>query len=277
MEAIADIERAPRGVYTGSIGRIDAGGITAAFNVAIRTLYFQERDARIGLGSGVVADSNAPDEWAECLAKGAFIASDRRFDLVETMAFDPVDGLTRLDGHLARMKASAAVLGFTFDRHAARNELQAATFRLREPARVRLLLARSGAMAIETRAMPPTPDAPVSVALAALPVDGDDFRLRHKTTDRGFYDAARRGVFEILFTQPDGFLTEGSFTNIFVERDGILHTPPLSRGLLGGILRQDLIGTGKAREADLRADDLAHGFLIGNSLRGLLPAKLVAL
>jgi para-aminobenzoate synthetase / 4-amino-4-deoxychorismate lyase len=124
---------------------------------------------------------------------------------------------------------------------------------------------------------PSTPDAPVSVALAALPVDGDDFRLRHKTTDRGFYDAARRGVFEILFTHPDGQLTEGSFTNIFVERDGILLTPPLSRGLLGGILREDLIDTGKAREADLRADDLAHSFLIGNSLRGLLPAKLVAL
>ena len=277
MEAIADIEHAPRGVYTGSIGRIDAGGVSAAFNVAIRTLSLGEGTARLGLGSGIVADSNTRDEWAECLAKGTFIASARRFDLIETMAFDPVYGLLRLDAHLARMKMSAAMFGFAFDRHAARNELQAATFHLREPRRVRLLLARSGAMAIETRPLPDPPTGDVSVALAALPVDADDFRLRHKTTDRGFYDAGRKGVFEILFTHPDGFLTEGSFTNIFVADGDMLLTPPLARGLLGGILRAELIETGKAREADLRPDDLAHGFFIGNSLRGLLPAKLVAL
>lgn len=275
MESIADIEMAPRGIYTGSIGRIDAGGVSAAFNVAIRTLQMCDGGARVGLGSGIVADSRAGPEWDECLAKGAFIASCRTFDLIETMAFDPVDGLVRLDGHMARMKASAIDLGFTFDRHAARNELQAATFRLRGPARVRLLLARSGAMAIETRPIPPRPDAPVEVMLAALPVDTADIRLRHKTTDRHFYDAARRGAFEVLFMHPDGTVTEGSFTNIFVERDGALLTPPLVRGLLGGVLRQELLHSGKAREADLRADDLAHGFFIGNSLRGLLPAHLL--
>jgi para-aminobenzoate synthetase / 4-amino-4-deoxychorismate lyase len=277
MEAISEIEARSRGVYTGSIGRIDAGGAAAAFNVAIRTLHHGKGEARIGLGSGIVADSNARDEWAECLAKGAFIASDRLFDLIETMAFDPIEGLVRLDGHMARMKASAADLGFSFDRHAARNELQAATFRLRTPARVRLLLARSGAMAIETRPLPETPTEAVSVALAALPVDGNDFRLRHKTTDRQFYDAARQGVFDVLFMHPDGFLTEGSFTNVFVPFDDVLLTPPLSRGLLGGILRQELIETGKAIECDLRADNLEGQFFIGNSVRGLLPAKRVAL
>ncbi len=277
MEAIADIEHAPRGVYTGSIGRIDAGGVSAAFNVAIRTLSLDEGAARLGLGSGIVADSNTRDEWAECLAKGTFIASARRFDLIETMAFDPIEGIARLELHLRRLKSSAAVFGFAFDRHGARNELQAATFHLREPRRVRLVLGRSGAMAIETRPLPELPTGDAMVALAALPVDADDFRLRHKTTDRGFYDAGRKGVFEILFTHPDGFLTEGSFTNIFVADGDMLLTPPLSRGLLGGILRAELIETGKAREADLRADDLAQGFFIGNSVRGLLPAKLVTL
>ena len=277
MEAIADIEHAPRGVYTGSIGRIDAGGVSAAFNVAIRTLSLGEGTARLGLGSGIVADSNTRDEWAECLAKGTFIPSGHRFDLIETMAFDPIEGIARLELHLRRLKSSAAVFGFAFDRHGARNELQAATFHLREPRRVRLVLGRSGAMAIETRPLPELPTGDVMVALAALPVDADDFRLRHKTTDRGFYDAGRKGVFEILFTHPDGFLTEGSFTNIFVADGDMLLTPPLSRGLLGGILRAELIETGKAREADLRADDLAQGFFIGNSVRGLLPAKLVTL
>ncbi len=277
MEAISEIEAAPRGVYTGSIGRIDAGGVSAGFNVAIRTLHLDDGTARLGLGSGIVADSNAPDEWAECLAKGAFIASPRTFDLIETMAFDPHHGIARLEGHLARMKASAAALGFRFDRHAARNELQAATFPLRESRRLRVLLARSGVMAIETRAMPEMPMAPVAVRVVPLPVDPADMRLRHKTTDRRFYDAARDGAFEVLFTDFDGFLTEGSFTNIFVERDGKLLTPPLSLGLLGGVLRQELIDDGSAVETKLRIHDLKNGFFIGNSVRGLLPARLAAL
>jgi para-aminobenzoate synthetase / 4-amino-4-deoxychorismate lyase len=279
MAIVDDVEVASRGVYTGSIGRIDAGGIDAAFNVAIRTLQMGEGVARLGLGSGIVADSQMAAEWAECLAKGAFVASDRRFDLIETMAFDPMKGLHRLNAHLARMKASAAAFGFTFDRHAARNELQAATFRLCKPARIRLLLSQSGAMAIETASMPSTPDNLVTVALTPLLVRADDLRLRHKTTDRRFYDAARSaaGAFEVIFTRPDGTLTEGSFTNIFVERGGVLLTPPLENGLLGGILRNELITQGRAREAPLCAEDLEQGFFVGNSLRGLLPARLAKL
>ena len=278
MEAIAEIEGRRRGVYTGSIGRIDPSG-DAAFNVAIRTLVLDEGydGAQLGLGSGIVADSVAASEWTECLAKGAFVPSPRRFDLIETMRFDPEGGLARLDRHLARMKASADLFGFAFDRHAARNDLQAATFRLREPARVRLLLARGGAVAVEVRALPPVPPGPVAVRVVPLPVDRADFRLRHKTTDRAFYDAARGDSFEVVFATPDGRLTEGSFSNVFVERGGILLTPPLDTGLLGGTLRNELIDEGRAREAELRADDLKHGFFIGNSLRGMLPARLTGL
>ncbi len=276
MEVIADLERAPRGAYTGAIGHINPEG-EAAFNVAIRTLHLQPGSSRatLGLGSGIVADSNPADEWRECIAKGAFVRSERAFDLIETMGFDPHDGLTRLDAHLARMKASADAFGFPFDRHAARNELQAATFRLREPSRVRLLASPRGCFAIEVRRLTP-PKLPVEVRIAPLPVAGADFRLRHKTTDRGFYDEARRaaGCFEVIFADAEGFLTEGSFTNIFVERDGTLLTPPLSRGVLPGVLRAELIAEGRAREADLRPADLPREFLIGNSARGLLRARL---
>ena len=80
----------------------------------------------------------------------------------------------------------------------------------------------------------------------------------------------------MIFEDEDGFLTEGSFTNVFVERDGVLATPPLSRGLLPGVLREELIEQGRAVEADLTEFDLARGFLIGNALRGLIPARLVA-
>src|SRR4051812_17413439 len=247
MEVIAALEGEPRAVYTGSIGRLAPGG-EAAFNVAIRTLVLEagERKATLGLGSGIVADSSPEEEWRECLAKGAFVETGRRFDLIETMRFDPEEGVAEIERHLARMKRSAEALGFAFDRHAARNELQAATFYLKAPRRLRLLLSRSGATAIETRPLGEAPAGPVPVRVAPLPVEPEDFRLRHKTSDRAFYDEARiaAGAFELLFEDHEGFLTEGSFTTLFVEREGRLVTPPLARGLLPGVLRERLIEEG---------------------------------
>jgi len=274
MNAIAAIEERARGPYTGAIGRIDAGG-DAAFNVAIRTLVVPEGTdaATLSLGAGIVADSDPAAEWAECLAKGAFVGDGRpRFDLVETMAFDPEEGIARLEAHLARMKASADALGFAFDRHDARNELQAATFRLRTARRVRLLLAPSGRVAIEIAAMPPRPAGPLQVALGLLPVSPLDLRLRHKTSARGFYDAARidSGADEVVFVH-DGSLTEGSFTSVFVPRGDVLVTPRAGP-LLPGVLRAELLESGRAIEGDLTPADLADGFYVGNALRGLLPA-----
>jgi para-aminobenzoate synthetase/4-amino-4-deoxychorismate lyase len=100
--------------------------------------------------------------------------------------------------------------------------------------------------------------------------------LRHKTTDRGFYDDARAaaGTFEVVLVHPDGAVTEGSFTSIFVPRDGVLVTPPLALGLLPGVLRARLVDTGQAVEGMLTLSDLAGGFFIGNALRGLMPARL---
>ena len=276
MEIIADIEGTPRGVYTGSIGRLAPDGETR-FSVAIRTLTLNRDDpcALMGLGSGVVADSRADDEWRECLAKGAFVAdATRGFDLIETMLFDPENGVADVERHLNRMKASAQALGFSFDRHDARNELQASTFRLREHRKLRLMLSRTGALAIETRPMPDVPHGPVEVAVLPLPVDSGDFRLRHKTSDRAFYDDARRaaGSFEVLFVDQEGFLTEGSFTSVYVAQGGTLLTPPATRALLPSVLREKLIAEGKAIETELRPEDLSGGFFVGNAVRGLLPA-----
>jgi para-aminobenzoate synthetase / 4-amino-4-deoxychorismate lyase len=278
MEVIEEVEAAPRGAYTGSIGRIDPGG-DAAFNVAIRTLHLRghENRATMGLGSGIVADSESGDEWRECLAKGGFVASEKTFDLFETMRFDPAVGIQLLDRHIARISNSARMFGFPFDRHAARNELQAATFRIAESRRVRLMLSPSGRIAIEIQPHQPKPADFVDVRLATLPVESSDFRLRHKTTDRSFYVEARvaAGSFEVALVDGDGFITEGSFTNIFVRGPGALLTPPLSRGLLPGVLRAELIANGSAVEADLRPEDLAEPFFIGNASRGLIPARLI--
>jgi len=67
------------------------------------------------------------------------------------MEFDPEEGIPDLDEHLDQLKRQADAQGFKFDRHDARNELQAATFGKRKRAIARLLLSPSGAMAIEVR------------------------------------------------------------------------------------------------------------------------------
>jgi para-aminobenzoate synthetase/4-amino-4-deoxychorismate lyase len=278
MEIIGELESEPRGPYTGSIGWLDPSG-DAAFNVAIRTLVMADgaKRATLGLGSGIVADSSAGEEWRECLAKGAFVTEEQgEFDLIETMRFDPVDGVWELERHLARAKAAAADLGFAFDRHAARNELQAATFRLSEPAKVRLLVSRRGRMAIEIRPLGDAPAEAVPVAVVKRDAPASDFRLRYKTSARSVYEdaLAAGGTWDVLLEDEDGFLTEGCRSNIFAEKDGILLTPPLARGLLSGVLRETLIEEGRAVEQDLTRADLANGFFLGNAVRGMVPARL---
>ena len=296
MELINTVERDPRGPYCGAIGRIDApkadGTSDAAFNVAIRTLRLTPVEnnsgtAVLGVGSAIVADSEALPEWRESLVKGGFVRSSASgpsaagFDLIETMAFTPDGGIPLLELHLERIKASAAELGFAFDRHAVRNAIQALCFEADAPSRVRLVVARSGAYALEISPLPePFPDhAPVAVL--RLPVDAGDWRLRHKTSDREFYDAGLRaareaGAVDALFLRDDGLVTEGCITNLFVERDGKLLTPPAQLGLLPGVLRRSLLESGSAVEAQLTLDDLTDGFLIGNALRGLVPARLLS-
>lgn len=201
-----------------------------------------------------------------------------RFDLYETMAFDPHEGITHLERHIARMQASAETFGFAFDRHGLRNELQTATFRITEPSRVRILLARGGAVAVEVRPNTGWPQAVIPVAAVPRNADVDDQRLRHKITDRSVYEAARAsgGTFEVVMVDAEGYLTEGSFTSIFIERGDRLVTPPLSRGLLPGVLRQHLIDIGEAVEGDIRPSDIHGNFFIGNAVRGLVAATLVA-
>lgn len=290
MELIGEVEPHARGPYCGAIGRIGADG-AAAFNVAIRTLRLtpienRQGSAVLGVGSAIVADSDPLGERRECEIKAGFarLSSASRtapaFDLIETMAFDPENGIALLELHLERMKKSAAALGFQFDRHAARNQIQALCFELEAPAKLRLLASRSGATALETGPMPAPFAGPVDVIALPCPVDPSDWRLAHKTTDRGFYEEALgaakgMGAGEAILVRDDGLVTEGSFTNIFVERDGTLLTPPASLGLLPGVLREYLIEKGQAREAELTLDDLADGFRLGNAVRGLFSAELL--
>ena len=294
MELIAEVERDARGAYCGALGRIgpakDDHGGDAAFNVAIRTLRLTpienaQGSAVLGVGSAIVADSEPMNEWREAVLKGGFARRSSPdhlapgFDLIETMRFDPEEGIALIEGHLERMKASAAALGFAFDRHAARNRIHALCFELERESRVRLLSSRSGAIALEANDMPGPLGEPARCIALPLPVDPGDWRLRHKTTDRAFYEEAlavarEAGAGEALLVRDDGLVTEGSFTNLYVERDGELLTPPARIGLLPGVARAALIDDGRAREAELTLADLEGGFFIGNALRGLMRAEL---
>jgi len=73
MELIAEMESAPRGVYTGAIGFVEpsAGPPRATFNVAIRTVIvdLDARTAEYGIGGGITHDSSAEAEYEEALMK----------------------------------------------------------------------------------------------------------------------------------------------------------------------------------------------------------------
>ncbi|MXO60780.1 aminodeoxychorismate synthase component I [Altererythrobacter salegens] len=286
MELIDKVERDPRGPYCGAIGRISANG-DAAFNVGIRTIRLTpgenaKHHVVLGVGGAIVADSDGMEEWRECLVKGGFVRGQAGgHDLIETMKFDPEKGIELLELHLERMKASANELGFSFDRHDARNRIQALCFAIETPSKVRLLLSRDGETALEAAPLPELSAGPVPCIALPLPVVPGDWRLRHKTTDRSFYEAAMavakdHGAGEALLVRDDGLVTEGTISNVFVERGGKLLTPRASLGLLPGVLRRILIEDGRAEEAELTLDDLAGGFFIGNATRGLLAARLLA-
>lgn len=283
-QIIGEVEAEPRGLYTGSLCWFAPSGDACA-SVAIRTAVLEEKGRapapsfHMGVGAGIVADSRVDAEWTETLDKAAFLTCrTRRFHLIETMRFDPQEGVVRLALHMMRLEASAKRLGFTVSTHAIGNLLQAATGRLMSARRVRLVLARDGTHAVH---IGPVPEGrgPLRAALSPLPVETDDIRLYHKTSDREFYDAARRAsqADEVVFVRPDGLLTEGSFTSLFVKRGDTFLTPPAARGLLPGILRGEMLQAGLAREADLTPDDLSAGeIFLGNSLRGLMRVSDVA-
>lgn len=275
LQVIDELEGFARGIYCGSIGWIAPGARSAHFNVAIRTITVVDNGrAQLNVGAGITADSDAASEWRECLLKGQFLKPARPASLLETMRLEAGGGIPRLPLHFDRLAASAQRFAFAFDRQTVTQALQG--LRPATARRLRLQLWSDGKYALQQADLPQQSLDTVNVGIVPLPLDPADWRLWHKVGAREFHDQARQasGCFECVYERADGLLTEGSFTNIFVDRDGLLLTPPASLGLLPGVLRAELLQTGRAREALLRRADLQQGFWIGNSLRGLTHARL---
>lgn len=198
--------------------------------------------------------------------------------LIETFRFEPGKGFIRLELHLARMRHSANAFGFRYD--IGKAEALLADVGGAMTLRCRLTLGADARFALTTAPLPADP--PVwAVAFAQPRVSADDPWLRHKTTNRAVFEAQRaamrEGLDEVIFLNERGEVTEGTITNVFVTLEGGQKvTPPLSSGLLPGVLRRALLDKGEVTEKVLSAVDLtrATALEIGNSLRGLRPAVL---
>ncbi|MBU3890232.1 aminotransferase class IV [Methylosinus sporium] len=208
------------------------------------------------------------------------------FGLIETLLWTQDGGFLYLSEHVARLSASARALGFLHSDEAFLAALkEEVADPLDERLRVRYALGRDGRF--EASSLPIDAIAPETiwrVAVAEARFESDDPMLRHKTTRRELYErelaeaAMRCRADEVLFRNERDEVCEGARTNVFLARDGVLLTPPLSSGLLPGTLRAHLLASGKARESLLRLEDFSGDaeFYFGNSVRGLVRAALIA-
>jgi para-aminobenzoate synthetase/4-amino-4-deoxychorismate lyase len=282
QEIIRECEASPRGIYCGAIGVFSPQG-RADFNVAIRTLTIKDNEGVLGIGGGIVADSGKESEYAECLLKARFYTDERRpLALIETLRFDPNEGFLRLDLHLSRLENSAHALAIPFDENKIRdalNEIAESDTALR----VRIELGEGGVLSLATGEIGPETGRWTYAYAKARALSSDPL-LRHKITWREFYEDAyalahrETGCSEVIFLNERGEVTEGSRTNIFARIGGKLVTPPLSSGLLPGILRRELLDSGACVEQVLTQADIASAEKVyfGNSLRGLIEAKPVS-
>lgn len=206
------------------------------------------------------------------------------FELIETMRWQPETGFLRFDRHLARLYGSAAELGFACDPRRIGAVLGEAVDGSRTAMRTRLALARNGEATASAQPYEPlAADKVWILRLARTRLDSQNTLLRHKTSRRQLYTHARSEYLvtqadEVLLANERGEICEGAITNVFADfGDGALATPRLDCGLLPGVLRAELLDDGRAHEAIYSYDVLksAKALFVGNSLRGLIPAKLV--
>ena len=301
MQLISGLETTPRGLYCGAIGWMDAPEGAArvgdfCLSVAIRTLTLGHearglRPARLGIGAGIVADSQADDEFRESHLKARFLTGlDPGFELFETMIAVSEQGarpvLRHLDRHLARMAHSARVLGFRFDRASALDAVSVLVRSLAPgmPWRVRLALSHDGSLQLQHAALAPLEVESVLLRVADERLPDFNPLAAHKTTLRQVYDdgvraAERAGAFDSLFFTADGRLAEGGRTSVFLKIDGRWATPPVTDGALPGVMRGCLLEDPAwgAIERSLGRSDLqrAEAIVVCNALRGALPARLL--
>ncbi len=278
MEIIRELEPEPRGVYCGALGLVEPTG-DFTLNLPIRTLVHHEGEWDLGIGAGIVWDSDPQAEYEETLLKSSFafrLLPD--LCLFETLLLERNRRYAFLEEHLARLVASAEYWGFPCDPDWCRRALARLAHAGHVPIVVRLELDQQGALRFATRNLTPPPAEPVRLLLSSRCTDSSDRFLYHKTTSRALYDEERssalaRGFSEVLFRNDRGNLTEGAITSLFVRTPRGWVTPPVGEGLLPGIWREVFLSQTGAHQQPLSPEDLvqAEEILLGNSVRGAIP------
>ena len=296
MQIIDALETSPRGLYTGSIGYLkpcSSGlGFEGALNVVIRTLQLKPLSDGLyqgtyGVGSGIVADSEAEAEYIECQWKAHFLnALAPEFGVFETLRAEGGQ-CALLSLHLERLQEAAAALNLRLPPDAAQQigrYLQALPDAA--PYRVKALLDSDG-LHLSHAACAPLHGAQYAlIAPQALPLH--DYLRRFKTTRRAAYDAGwqqaeQQGAFDSLFFNTEGCLLEGGRSNVFVRFGSEWHTPPLDLDILNGVMRRAVLADSqhylntahiferRITQAQLRqADEI----VLCNALRGLIRVEL---
>jgi para-aminobenzoate synthetase/4-amino-4-deoxychorismate lyase len=267
MGIIADLEPEGRGVYCGAIGYLEPGGERAEFSVAIRTGVVSDGRFTYHVGGGITYDSLAGAEYDECLWKALVVTEQHDPpDLLETMRYEPGEGIPLLERHVARLSASAAYWGIPFDPVAVGDALSAVGGPV--ALKVRLVLGSSGATEVSSEPLPSWEE-PVGLRIWEGRVDQSDPRWAHKLNDRARYPKGDDGI-EIVMLNLDGEITETNISNLMLRFDHEWLTPPVSSGCLPGVQRELALDLGLASEASLTIEDLnrADEIAVTNAVRG---------
>ncbi len=281
MQIIAELENAPRRIYTGTIGFFSPGR-KAQFNMAIRTVLVDRlsHTSEYGVGGGIVWDSEKADELQECYTKARILVQPTPdFALLETILRTPQDGYFLLDDHLTRLRDPSAYFSHPVDMETIREKLNVLARELPpRPHRIRLVVPQENEPMLEAHVLL-SPPQPYRIRLAKRPINSKDPFLYHKTTHRRVYEQALAespGCDDVLLWNEKKEVTESCIANVLVEMDGKFLTPPVHCGLLPGTYRSLLLKQDKVREEIIHVQDLRRcsGIYLVNSVRGMWEVSL---
>jgi len=278
MEMIAQLERSPRDVYCGAIGFITPEG-EATFNVPIRTAVVQGDQLTYGVGGGITWDSSANAEFDEVLAKAQVLTKEHKdFHLLESLLLENGQYFL-VEEHLKRIEQSAKYFGWDMpNKKRIYEHLLAEAKGKVGKHKVRLLLSRDGEIHIESAHIADMSEV-INVALAKGPVDSSNVFLFHKTTYRDVYKQhlIPQDCFDVLLFNEKDEITEFTFGNVIVEKDGQWFTPPVACGLLAGTYREWLLCENKVKEKIIYKKDLFHydAIYFINSVRKIKKVNIV--
>lgn len=299
LEIIHELESKPRGAYCGAIGFVEpaaqSGAVNAIFSVPIRTIQttatpsidalgLQHWPLNLSVGAGITFESDAADEWQESLLKAKFLTTfTQPFELIETMRVEHDGSISLIETHWARLQRSALALGWSAPdanafQHAIQTALNDHIDGQTDAVRLRLTMQTNGHLNAHVSALEAVHE-PVFVTFNNTRMQSTNPFLQHKTSARHTYNAALRnakesGLFDSVFVNEKDEVTEGARSNIFILRDGVWYTPPLTSGVLAGVQRAELIEQLHAREVILSRTDVlqAEQIMLCNALYGSLKA-----